>query len=175
MQIDLVPKLPTSGGYESIVTAMDVFFHCLFAYPTSNQDAKTIAKFILNIMTKHANLPTTLILYQGSAFVSHVIKNDAGVHGITLKHATTRQAQTIGLLKRSHAPIKQVMNVETGERRSFRHKYVSVSVLRNFLSHNKDWLCAKQSFSLMYSLQYLGFEIRNSFTVSTHSHVANWP
>ena len=44
MQIDLVPELPPSGGYENIVTAMDVFSRYSFAYPTSNQDAKTIAK-----------------------------------------------------------------------------------------------------------------------------------
>ena len=61
IQIDLVPGLPPSGGYENIVTAMDVFSRNLFAYPTSNQDATTIAKVIINIMTKHAYLPTTLI------------------------------------------------------------------------------------------------------------------
>ena len=54
MQIDLVPGLPPSGGYEIIVTAMDVFSCYLFAFPTSNQDATTIAKVIINIMTKHA-------------------------------------------------------------------------------------------------------------------------
>ena len=37
MQIDLVPELPLSGGYENIVTAMDVFSRFLFANPTSNQ------------------------------------------------------------------------------------------------------------------------------------------
>ena len=30
MQIDLVPELPPSGGYENIVTAMDVFSRYLF-------------------------------------------------------------------------------------------------------------------------------------------------
>ena len=54
MQIDLVPGLPPSGGYENIVTAMDVIFRYLIAYPTSNQDPKTSAKVIINIMTKHA-------------------------------------------------------------------------------------------------------------------------
>ena len=54
MQIDLVPGLPPSGGYEYIVTAMDVFSRYLFAYPTSKQDAKTVTKVIINIMTKHA-------------------------------------------------------------------------------------------------------------------------
>ena len=44
MQLDLVPELPPSGGYTNIVTAMDVFSRYLFAYPTSNQDAKKMLK-----------------------------------------------------------------------------------------------------------------------------------
>ena len=84
MQIDLVPGLPPSGCYENIVTAMDVLSRYLFAYPTSNRDATTIAKVIVNIMTIHAYLPTTLISYKGTAFRSHVIKEVAGVLGITL-------------------------------------------------------------------------------------------
>ena len=118
IQIDLVPELPPSGGYDNIVTAMDVFSRYLFAYPTSNQDAKTIAKVIFNIMTKHAYLPTTLISDKGTAFMSHVIKEVAGVLGITLKHATTKHARAIGLLERSHVSIKQTLKIETGERRS---------------------------------------------------------
>ena len=43
MQIDLVAGLPPSGGYENIATAMDMFSRYSFAYPTSNQDAKTVA------------------------------------------------------------------------------------------------------------------------------------
>ena len=109
MQTDLVPELPPSGGYEDIVTAMDMFSRFLLAYPTANQDAKTIAKVLINIMTKHANLPTTLISDKGTAFMSHVIKGVAGVLGITLKHATTKHAQTIGLLERSHASIKKAL------------------------------------------------------------------
>ena len=124
-----LPGIPTSGGYENIVTTMDVCSRSLFAYPTSNQDAITIAKVIINIMTKHACLPTTLISDKSTAFTSHVIKEVAGVLGITLKHATTKHAQTIGLLERSHASIEQSLRLETGERRSFWHKYISIAVL----------------------------------------------
>ena len=129
MQIDLVPELPKSGGYENIVTAMDVFSRYLFAYPTSNQDVKRITKVLINNMTKHTYLPTTLISDKGTAFNSHVIKEVAGVLGITLKHATTKHAQTIGLLERFYAPIKQTLMIETGERRSMWHKYVNIAVL----------------------------------------------
>ena len=51
MHFGLVPELPQSVGYEFFVTAMDVFFQYSFAYPTSNQDARTIAKVIIDIMT----------------------------------------------------------------------------------------------------------------------------
>ena len=141
MQIDLVPELPPSGGYTNIVTAMDVFSRYLFAYPTSNQDAKTIAKVLNNIMTKHAYLPTTLISDKGTAFMSQVIKEVPGVLGITLKHATTNHAQTSGLLERSHMSIKQALNIETGERRSFWHKYVSIAVLHYNTFYHKRIGC----------------------------------
>ena len=65
-------------------------------------------------MTKHAYLPTTLISDKGSAFMSHVIIEVAGVLGTTLKHATTKYTQTIGMIERSHAPIKQAFKIKRG-------------------------------------------------------------
>ena len=141
MQFDLVPELPPSGGYENIVTAMDIFCRNLFAYPTSNQEVKTIAKIIINIMTKHAYLPTMLISDKCTAFMSHVIREVSGVLGITLKHATTKHAQTVGLLEPSHASIKQTLKVETGERRSLWHKYVSIAVLNYNASYHASIGC----------------------------------
>ena len=141
MQIDLVPDLPPSGCYGNIVTAMDVSSRCLIAYPTSNQNAKTVAKVLNNIMTKHAYLPTTLISDTGTAFTSTVIKEVAGVLGITLKHTTTKHAQTIGLLERSHASIKQALKIETGERRSLWQKYINIAVLNNNTSYHTSIGC----------------------------------
>ena len=141
MQFDLVPELPPSDGYENIVTAMDVFSRYLIAYPTSNQDAKTIAKVLTNIMKNHAFLTTTLISDKGTAFMPHVIKEVAGVLGITLKHATTKHAQTIRLLERSQASIKQALKVETGERRSLWHKYINIAVLNYNTSYHPSIGC----------------------------------
>ena len=141
MQIDLVPGLPPSGGKHNIVTAMEVFSGFSFAYPTSNQDNKTFAKVINNTMTKHAYLPTTLLSDKCTAFMSHVIKDVAGVLGITLKHATTKHAQTNGLLERSYASIKQALKIETAECRSLWHKYVSIAVLNNNTSYHAGIGC----------------------------------
>ena len=120
---------------------MDMFSRYIFAYPTSNQDAKTIAKVLINIMTKHAYLPTRLISDKGTTFMSHVIKEVAGVLGITLRHATKKHAQTIGLLERSHASIKQALMIETGERRSLWHKYINIAVLNYNTSYHTSTGC----------------------------------
>ena len=80
-------------------------------------------------MTKHAYLSTTLISDKGTAFMSHVIKEVAGVIGITIKHASTEHARTVGLLERSDTSIKQTLKIETGERKSLWHKYVNIAVL----------------------------------------------
>ena len=92
-------------------------------------------------MTKHAYLPTTLISDKGTAFMSHVIKEVAGVLGITLKHATTKHAQTNGLLERSHASVKQALKIETGERRSLWHKYINIAVLNYNTSYHTSIGC----------------------------------
>ena len=92
-------------------------------------------------MTKHATLPTILISDKGTAFMSHVIQEVAGVLGITLKHATTKHAETLGLLERSHASIKQALKVETGERRSLWHKQVSIAVLNYNTSYHAGIGC----------------------------------
>ena len=92
-------------------------------------------------MRKHAYLPTTFISDKGTAFISHVIKAVAGVLGITLKHATTEHAQTIGLLERSNASIKQASKVETDERRPLWYKYVSIAVLNYNTSYHTSTGC----------------------------------
>ena len=70
MQIDLLPNLPSSGGYENIITAMGVFSRYLFAYPVTDATATNTAKVIIDIMTKHTYLPTILITDKGTAFTS---------------------------------------------------------------------------------------------------------
>ena len=73
--------------------------------------------------------------------MSHVIKEVAGVLGITLKHATTKHAQTIGLLERSYASIKQALKIETGERRSLWQKIVKIAILNYNTSYHTRTGC----------------------------------
>ena len=97
-------------------------------------------------MTEHAYLPTTLISHKGTAFTSHVIEEVAGILGITLKHATTKHAQTSGLLERSHPSIKQALKNGTGERRSLWHNNVSIAVLKYNTSYQASIGCERAEY-----------------------------
>ena len=114
MQIDLLPELPPSGGYENIIIAIDVISRYAFAYPVCNTTAVNTAKVIIDILTRHAYLPTLIITDKGSVFVSQVIDEVAGIIGINLKHVTTKHAKTIGVLERAHATIKISLKMASG-------------------------------------------------------------
>ena len=117
MPVDVVPEVHPCGGYQDIVTAMDVFSSYFLAYSTTNQDSDTNFEVIFNIMTKHAYLPTTIISDNRSAFLSQVIKEVADVLGITLEHATSKHSLKIGMFERTHASINKTNKLEIGERR----------------------------------------------------------
>ena len=129
MQIDLLPNLPPSCGYENIITAMDVFSRYLFAYPVTDASATNTAKVIIDIMTKHTYLPTTLITDKGTAFTSKLVAEVAQILGIQIKCATTKHPQTIGKLERTHASLKTNLKMASGDYRRQWHKYLPLAVL----------------------------------------------
>ena len=129
MQIDLLPNLPPSGGYENIITAMDVFSRYLFAYPVTDASATNTAKVIIDIMTKHTYLPTTLITDKGTAFSSRLVAEVTHILGIQIKCATTKHPQTIGKLERTHASLKTNLKMASGDYRRQWHKYLPLAVL----------------------------------------------
>ena len=62
-------RIAAKWDYENIITAIDVFSRYAFAYPVSNHTAVNTAKVIIDIMTRHAYLPT-LIITDKEAFSS---------------------------------------------------------------------------------------------------------
>ena len=137
MQIDLLPNLPPSGGYENVLTAIDVFSRYLFAYPLTDASAINVAKAIIDIMTKHSYLPTTLITDKGTAFTSAITQ----ILGITLKCATTKHPQTIGKLERTHASLKTNLKMACGEYRRQWHKYLPLAVLNHNTTYHASIGC----------------------------------
>ena len=141
MQIDLLPNLPTSGGYQTVMTAIDVFSRYLFAYLLIEATATNVAKVVIDIMTKHSFLPTTLDTDKGSAFTSTIIAEITQILGITLKCATTKHPQTIGKLERTHASLKTNLKMESGEYRRQWHKYLPLAVLNYNTTYHSSIGC----------------------------------
>ena len=141
MRIDLLPELPPSGVYENIITAIDIFSRYAFAYPVSNSTAVNTAKVIIDIMTRHAYLPTLIKTDKGRVFVSQVIHEVAEILGINLKHATTNHAQTIGVLERAHATIKTSLKMASGEYKKQWHKYLPIAILNYNTTYHSSIDC----------------------------------
>ena len=141
MQIGLLPNLPTSGNYQTVMTVIEVFSKYLFAYPLIEATATNVAKVRIDIMTKHSYLPTTLITDKGSAFTSTIIAEITQILGITLKFATTKHPQTIGKLERTHASLKTNLKMASGEYRRQWHKYLPLAVLNYKTTYHSSIGC----------------------------------
>ena len=73
LEVDILPNFPSSNGYQHSITMMDVFSRYLFAYLTQDMTAKTVARCIIDVMTRHCYLPTVILTDKGSQFRSEVV------------------------------------------------------------------------------------------------------
>ena len=140
-QIDFSPNLPSSMEYENIITALAVFSRYLFAYPVVDASASSTAKVLIDVVTRHAYLPTTLITDKGTAFTSRLVEEVAKRLGIQIKCATTKHPQTIGKLDRTHASLKGKLKMASGEYRRQWHKYLPLAVLNYNTTYHSSIGC----------------------------------
>ena len=129
LQLDIVPFDEPSNRYTAIVTARDVFSRYLFTYCVSRIDAKTIARVLIEIMTRYAYLPTTIITDKGTKFMSEMIGDTSRFLGIQMRHGTTKHAQTTDILKRCYASLKEAPKKSIGERRTMWHQFEPIATL----------------------------------------------
>ena len=77
----------------------------------------------------------------GTQFKSQVTKEVAAVLNIEVKHATTKHAQTIGLLERTHASVKAHLKAATGDFRNNSHKFLPLAVLNHSTAYHATLGC----------------------------------
>ena len=165
LQMDIVHFDEPSGGYTAIITAMDVFSRYLFTYNVIRTDAPTVARVLVDIMTRHAYLPTTVITDKGTQFISEVMADATRTLGIQLRNATTKHAQTFGLLERCHVSPKETLKISTGERRTMWHQNVAIATLNCNTSYHSALGCEPSRVfhgRIPYNVLDLKFGIRNA-------------
>ena len=141
LQMDIVPFDDPSGGYNAVITAMDIFSRYLFAYSVTRIDTRTVTRVLIDIITRHSYLPTTIITDKRSQFVAESMQQITTALGIQLRHATTKHAQTIGILERTHASLKESLKIVTGERRTMWHQFLPKAVLNYNTSYHTSLGC----------------------------------
>ena len=141
LQIDLLPNLPPNGGYENVLTAMEVFSRYPFAYSLTDASAIIVSNVLIDIMTKNACLPTPLATDKGTTLTSTIIAEVTQNLGITPKCATTKHPQTIGKLERTQVSLKTNLKMTCGEYRRQWHKSLSLAVLNQNPSYHASIDC----------------------------------
>ena len=172
LEIDILPNLPNSAGYQNIVTMIDVFSRYLFAYPTQDTTAKTIGRCIVDVMTRHAYLPMLILTDKGSQFRSEIVAEITRILEIQIRHASTKHAQTIGILERTHASIKTALKESSGERRSMWHKYVQIAVMNYNTTYHETLGCEPSTVfhgRIPYNVLDLKLGIRPKWKTTTNS------
>ena len=121
LQDDLLPNLPPRGGFEHIITALDVSSRYLFSNPVTDPSTTSTAKVLIDIVTKHTYLPTTIITDKGTAFTCSLVAEMAKILGIQMRCATAKHPQTIGKIERTHDSLKCNLKMASGEDRRQGH------------------------------------------------------
>ena len=120
---------------------MDDFYRYIFAYLVTRINTRTVTRVLTDIITRHCYLPTTIITDKGSQFISEAMQQTTTALGIQLKLATTKHAQTIGILERTHASLKESQKIMTGERRTMWHQFLPMAVLNYNTSYYMSLGC----------------------------------
>ena len=141
VEIDILPNLPSSNGYNHINNMTVVFSRYVFAYPTHDMAARTVARRNIDVMTRHCFLPTVLPIDKRSRFRSQVVNQIAQTLNIRISHASTKHAHTIGILEKTHPTLKNSLKISTGERCSMWHKYVQIAVMNYNTSYHESLGC----------------------------------
>ena len=137
---------------------MDVFARYLFTYNVIRTDAPTVARVLVDIMTCHAYLQTTVITDKGTQFMSEVMADATRTLGLQLRHA-----QAIGIQERRHASLKESLKFSIGEKTMWHH-YNPIATLNYNTSYHSALGCDPSRVfhrRIPYNVLDLKFGIRN--------------
>ena len=141
LQIDIVGPLPKSGGFSYILTGMDVFSKYVFAQPLTSKSAETICKYLMQCFMRHSYIPTLVLPDQGLQFTSKMLKELSTLLEFRLKHATLKPVQTIGVVERSHGPLKRYLKIYENQIQHDWHKYIDLAVFQDNTSYHSTIGC----------------------------------
>ena len=144
MQIDIVGPMK-SPVYKFVSTGIDVFSKYLFAAPLTNASADTVARELTKNFFMHSYIPKKIIADLGTTFTSELMLELTTLLEVQINHATLKHPQSIGLVERSHGPLKRILKLNTNEQWSDWHKYVPLATFIHNTSYSSSIGCCPSS------------------------------
>ena len=126
-------------------------------------------------MTRHAYLPMLILTDKASQFRSEIVAEITRTLEIQISHASTKHAQTIGILERTHASIKTALKISSSERRSMWHKYVQIAVMNYNTTYHETLGCEPSTVfhgRIPYNVLDLKLGIRPEWKTTANSDMA---
>ena len=123
-----------------------------------------------------AYLPTLILSDKGSQFRSEVVAEKTQILEIQISHASTKHAQTIGILEKTHASIKTALKISTGERRSMWHIYVQNAVMNYNTTYHETLGCEPSTVfhgRIHYNVLDLQLGIKVKWKTTPNSEIAD--
>ena len=78
-----------------------MYFRDTSSHTQHSRPQRTIGRCIVDVMTRHAYLPTLILWDKGSQFRSEVVAEITQIVEIQISHASTKHAQTVGILEKN--------------------------------------------------------------------------
>ena len=141
LQVDIVGKLPDSGGFTHILTAKDVFSKYLFAIRLRNASAPNVAKQLFHLFMRTSYIPKTVLSDMGTAFTAKVMTELSKLLEITTQYATVKHPQKVGSVERTHASLKQYLGIYENKLKKDWHTYVDLATFVHNTSYHVSIGC----------------------------------
>ena len=107
--------------------------------------APIVSKKLTKSFFMHSYMPKRILADLGKTFTSELMHELATLLEIKINHATLKHPQTIGLVERSHGPLKRILKLNTNEQWSDWHKYVPLATFIHNISNSSSIGCCPSS------------------------------
>ena len=141
LQVDIVGKLPDSGGFTHILTAKDAFSKYTFAILIRNASAPNVAKQLFHVFMRQSYIPKTILSDMGTAFTAKVMTELSQLLEITLNYVTVKHPQTVGSVEHSHGSLKQYLGIFENKIKKDWHIYVDLATFVHNTSYHASIGC----------------------------------
>ena len=120
VSIDFLSLENSKGGYNSILVMTDVFTKFAWAYPTKNQEAKTVAKVIVEEFVTHYGIPERIHSDQGQCFQGRVIEHMCKMLGVKKSRTTSYHPQGNPVERWNRTLLSMLRTLEEEEKQKWK-------------------------------------------------------